>query len=368
MSEQNLYRVTPRQATKFIEDCIYARLVPFVQSSPGIGKSSIMRQLAQKLDLELIDHRLSTSAPEDLSGLPGFVDVPVYGKSEEDEDIVVAYRKEARFHPFADLFPLQGTLLPKNEDGSEKQGWMVFLDEFNSASKSVQAASYKLVLDKLVGQYPLHDNVVLTAAGNLTTDRAITNPISTAMQSRVVHIEMEANFEEWLYDVALPEKYDTRVIAYLSQYPSKLMDFRPDHQEKTFCCPRTWEFTNRLIAGKTVTDQHAALLSGTITSGTAVDFIQFTKVFLNMVTTKDIRQDPQNCRIPMDAGGKWAVIAHMMESVDNDNFTDYATYANRFDLAFKVLFYRTVLVRNQALRSHPAFIKALSELSRYLNG
>ncbi len=112
MSDQNLYRVTPRQAAKFVEECIYAGLTPFLQSSPGIGKSSIMKMLAKKLELQLIDHRLSTSAPEDLSGLPGFSDVPVWGKNDEQEDTIVEYRKEARFHPFTDLFPLQGTLLP----------------------------------------------------------------------------------------------------------------------------------------------------------------------------------------------------------------------------------------------------------------
>lgn len=212
----NIYRCTPRQVKRFVTDVLFAGLVPYVQSSPGMGKSSIMRAIASELNLQLIDHRLSTSAPEDLSGLPRF-----------DED------GKARFSPFADLFPVEGTPLPPG-----KEGWMLFLDEFNSASKSVMAAAYKLILDRMVGQHKLHERVVICAAGNLATDRAITNPISTAMQSRVVHLEMQINFQEWLEDVALKEGYDSRVIAYLSQYNSKLMDFRPDHQEKTFCCPR----------------------------------------------------------------------------------------------------------------------------------
>ena len=342
----DLYRCTPRHVAKFIEECAYAGLVPFVQSSPGMGKSTIMRNVARKLNLKLIDHRLSTSAPEDLSGLPRF-----------DQN---GY---ASFAPFSDLFPLKGMPLVGNTDG-----WMVFLDEFNSASKSVQAASYKLILDKMTGQHPLHEKVILTAAGNLSTDRAITNPISTAMQSRVVHLEMEISHQEWLEDVAFAEGYDSRIIAFLSQYPSKLMDFRPDHSEKTFCCPRTWEFTNRLIQGKNVPDSMTPLLAGTITSGTAVDFVQFTKIFHNMVTIKDILADPDNCHVPDEPSPKWAVIAHMMEKVDDKNFTDLATYANRFTLDFKVLFYRSVLVRQPTLRTHPAFIRAMSELSRYLNG
>lgn len=342
----NLYRCTPRQTRKFIKECLYAGLVPFVQSSPGMGKSSIMRSVADELNLKLIDHRLSTSSPEDLSGLPRFNEAGY-----------------AEFAPFANLFPIEGMPLPTG-----KQGWMVFLDEFNSASKAVSAASYKLILDKMTGQHNLHENVVLTAAGNLSTDRAITNPISTAMQSRVVHLEMEINHEEWLYDVALKEGYDSRVIAYLNQFPAKLMDFRPDHNEKTFCCPRTWEFTNRLIQNKTVTDETAVLLAGTITSGVAVDFVQFTKVFHTMVTVNEIRQDPEHCRLPQDAGTKWAVISHMMEKITEENFGDLSTYADRFTLDFRILFYRSVLIRQPMLRQHPVFIRAMSQMSRYLNG
>lgn len=342
----DLYRCTPRQVRQFVIECLYAGLVPFVQSSPGMGKSSIMRSIADDLQLKMIDHRLSTSAPEDLSGLPRF-----------DEN------GKAMFSPFADLFPLEDTPTPEG-----KEGWMLFLDEFNSASKGVQAASYKLILDRMTGQRKLHSNCVITAAGNLSTDRAITNPISTAMQSRVVHLEMQISFEEWLYDVALKENYDSRIIAYLSQFPSKLMDFRPDHNEKTFCCPRTWEFVNRLINGKDVKDETAVLLAGTITSGTAVDFVQFTKVYQNLVTINEIRGDPENCRVPSDIGTKWAVISHMMEHISDDNFNDLSIYANRFTIDFRILFYRSILVRNPNLRQHPAFIRAMSELARYLHG
>lgn len=214
--DHNMYRCTPRKIKEYVRDCIYAGLVPYVHSSPGMGKSAIMESIADEEQLHLIDHRLSTSAPEDMSGLPRF-----------DED------GQARFAPFADLFPLQSAKIPKG-----KQGYMLFLDEFPSAKREVQAAAYKLILDKKVGQHRLHDHLVITAAGNLMTDRAIVNPIGTAMQSRVVHLEMELNYEEWLYDVALKNNWDSRIIAYLSQFPDKLMDFKPDHNDKTFCCPR----------------------------------------------------------------------------------------------------------------------------------
>lgn len=359
----NLYRATPRLAREYTLDCLYAGLVPFLQSSPGLGKSSIMKSIAKELNLKIIDHRLSTSAPEDLSGLPRF------------DDDGYAY-----FAPFAGLFPVVGTKLPVKhkavldehgkviKEAEYYDGWLIFLDEFNSATKLVQAAAYKLILDKQVGQYDLHENCLLACAGNLSTDRALVNPLGTAMQSRVVHIEMVESFDEWLMDVALPQKYDSRVIAYLSQYPSKLMDFRPDHQEKTFCCPRTWQFINQLIQGKEVEKRKTGLYAGTITSGVAADFVEFTAVFATMPKVAEILKDPNGYMVPTDPATKWATVTSLLEHVSGDNLTDLAIYINRFDLAFRVLFFRSVMVNHKTLRHHPAFAKAMLELANYLRG
>lgn len=58
---------SPRETSNFIKICMDSDLVPFIQSSPGIGKSSIVRQIAKEGNLVLIDHRLSTSDPTDLN-------------------------------------------------------------------------------------------------------------------------------------------------------------------------------------------------------------------------------------------------------------------------------------------------------------
>ena len=341
----NYFRCSPRQTRQFVTECLRAGLVPFVQSSPGMGKSSIMKSVAEEYELEVIDHRLSTSTPEDLSGLPRFNE-----------------RGYAEFAPFADLFPIEGTPLPEH-----KQGWMLFLDEFNQATKSVQSASYKLILDRMTGQKKLHEKVVITAAGNLATDRAIVNVLGTAMQSRVVHIEMEINFNEWLEDVALKQNYDRRIIGFLAQFPSKLMTFDPNHTDKTFCCPRTWEFMNRLLAVTDVTDDRVALYGGTISPGIAAEFVQFTKIYGSLINIREVITNPATAPLPEGAPMKWATVSMLMEKVDAKNFNALAEYMSRFDLTFRVLFFRSVLVRNPEFRNLDAFRQNMLTLSRYLH-
>ena len=319
-------------------------LVPFVQSSPGMGKSSIAKSLAKEANLQIIDHRLSTSEPTDMSGLARFNE-----------------NGYAYYSPFEGLFPLESTPLP---DG--KNGWLLILDEFNSAKKDVQAASYKLILDREVGQHKLNPNVYIICLGNLATDRAIVNNLSTAMQSRLIHFVMEVSFTEWLEDVAIKDNYDSRLIAFLSMYPKYLMDFRPDHQEKTFCCPRTWEFMNKLIMDEEIVDEDAPLFAGTITSGKAVEFIQFNKAINGLVNVKDVITDPHYCQLPPNLACLWATTTHLLEQVNHKNFDPICTYVGRFDMSFRVLFFRSIVIRYPELKQHPAFIRSLSEVSRYL--
>jgi len=340
----DLYRCTPRKIRPLIMDVLEAGLVPFVKSSPGSGKSEIMASIAEELGLHMIDHRLSTSEPTDMSGLPNFEN------------------GMARFAPFRELFPLKDAIIPKG-----KQGWLIFFDEFNSAHKMVQAATYKTLLDRMVGQHHLHECVAMACAGNLDTDRAIVTPISTALQSRTIHLELEVSFEEWQQDVALVRNYDSRILAYLAAKPSNLMDFRPDHNEKTYCCPRTWDFMNRLIQGKEVLDSKIPLYAGTITSGVAVDFVQFTKVFHTLISIREIINRYDTCPIPDDNATKWATITSMLDHVDDKTFEPLSKYANRFSMDFRILFFRACMVRQPGLRQHPAFAQAASEVMRYLS-
>lgn len=345
MSSMNMFSTSPRKARGFIEMCVMAGLVPLLKSAPGVGKSSIVKDIAKEYKLKIIDHRLSTSAPEDLTGLPRFTD-----------------DGRAVFAPFKDLFPLAGDPIPEGYDG-----WLLFLDELTSASKSVQAAAYKLILDRQIGQFDLHEKVVIVSAGNRDTDNAIVNSLGTAMQSRLVHLELEPNFREWKEDVALKNNYDFRIMAFLEQYPEKLMDFDPKHKEKTFCCPRTWEFMERLVNGRQITSDMAPLLSGVISAPVAMEFIQYASLIENMVTVEQILKDPKGANVPEANSVKYAVICAMISQINANVFDQMTTYAERYPLDFKILYYRAALQRDQSLGRHPTFLKALSAISQYLN-
>lgn len=341
---------TPRQARNFIVRALKAGNVPFLTSSPGMGKSAMIHSIAEEFGMLVIDHRMSGAAPEDMNGLPHF--------NKEGN---------AEFAAFEGLFPLEGSKVP---DGYN--GWLLLLDEFNSAKKEVMAACYKLLLDGMVGQKKLHPNVMIVLAGNKATDRAIVNPIGTALQSRVVHFEMELNFDEFVEDVMVPFDWDERLIAFLHANQSYLHDFVPEHKNKTFCCPRTWDFVNKDLKNQgtgSLPDSDSLYYSGYVTAGKAVEFVQFTQVYNQLVTIERVVKDPETANVPTDNNLCWATVIYLANKTTEDNFPEVLKYIERFKtFTHRILYFRAAGKNNPDIQATPEWRKSAASISKYLHG
>jgi len=201
-----------------LEGLVRSRIPVFVWGSPGIGKSSIIRQIAEEQGLTCIDLRLSLLDPTDLKGIPFF-----------DNSTHEAVWASPNF-------------LPKDPDSKG----ILFLDEINTAPPSVQASAYQLVLDRKVGDYTLPEGWSIVAAGNHESDRGVVYRMPPALANRFVHLEMEVGFEEWkswAYSAGIAQS----VIAFLSYERERLFAFDPTANHKSFPTPRSWEYVSRIM-------------------------------------------------------------------------------------------------------------------------
>lgn len=334
--------------TELTEDALASGLVPFLHSSPGCGKSSIIKAIAKKNGLKLIDLRLSTIDSVDLSGMPMI-----------DKDNQVDWK------PF-NCFPLANTPIPKGYNG-----WLLFLDEMNSASEAVIAAAYNVVLDHRIGIYPLHPQCFIACAGNREEDNAITTEMGSAMTSRLVHLTLEPSVDEWIQNVAIPQKYDYRIPAFLSMNPNAFMDFDPKLPTQTFSCPRTWEFVNKEIEWFKQSDpalkelnRKLPLLQGTLNSGIAIEFVQFCNVVNDLPTFKQIVSAPETTKIPEDLATLWAAITMCISHTTKENIDSVSKYIKRTnDRAMQTLFVRGVLRLNKALITSKVIREFINDLS-----
>ena len=248
-----------------------------------------------------------------------------------------------------ETFPIEGDPIPEGYSG-----WLLFLDEFNSASLGVQAAAYKLVLDRMVGKYHLHKNVAIVCAGNLDTDNAIVNPMSTALQSRLVHMELVSDVNEWL-DWAYENGIDHRITSYIKFKPGNLYAFSPDHTDKTYACNRTWEFANRVLKA---TDDHdkdrLPMLAGTLSEGVAREFMGFCKIDQDLPKIPQIVATPEDIRMPEEPSILFALSGAIAHNTSSDNVEQLLKFVSRMPKEFQVVTLRETVRRNKAMLANPS--------------
>lgn len=331
-----------------IERVLKKRLVPMIHGSPAIGKSDIVRTIAAKFNLKVIDVRLSTYDPADMNGLPFFN--------------TTGARNIAEYVPF-DVFPIEGDKLPEGY-----KGWLVFLDELPSAAPSVQAAAFKLILDKMVGQRKLHSHALLVAAGNMEDDGAIVNPLPTPLQSRMINFHVYTDLNCFM-KYALTQNIDYRIAAFLEFKPDYVHYFKPDHDDLTFAAPRTWMFLDKLIRGEPVTDADLALVAGCISSGVGAEFIAFCKIFDEVPKLSEILADPLKARCPEADDNPslvYAVAGSLAQHASKDNLDKIVPYIERMMMEFQVVAFRHIMARDQSLINHPAMQDWISRNSQEL--
>ena len=326
--------VTLPQAREMIERCIRVKLVPNLLGSPGCGKSAVIHQIAAEYNLMVIDLRLSQCDPTDLLGFP---------------DIDKA-RNKAGYVPM-NTFPIEGDELPINpKTGKKYSGWLLFLDEANGADKAVEKAAYKLILDRMVGEFHLHQRVAIVCAGNLTTDNAIVEEQGTAMQSRMVHMEMRIDVPAWL-KWARSNGINHRITSYIQYRPDELFRFDPDHDDYTFACPRTWDFTSKLIDGiDDLTTLDKTLLSGTISEGVAREFYGFTKIYKDLPTVTQICAAPESTPVPTEPSICWALTGSLGNHATEKNIEPMMRYVRRLPREFQVVAMREITRRHKHLK------------------
>jgi len=173
MAVKNFTSVSPKDAVKYALALTKFKKIPFFfHGKPGVGKSDIVKQVADSLGMKLEVVMLTQIEAQDLRGL-----------SFPDADSKRTTHYIPEFLPTEDSPPT-----------------VVFLDELTGAEQRLQVAAYQLLLSGRLGNYVLPSHSYVCAAGNDITDGAVAYEMGTALASRLMHFNIQAeprSFLEW---------------------------------------------------------------------------------------------------------------------------------------------------------------------------
>lgn len=313
----------PSQLQACLEEAHAFNAPCMIWGAPGIGKSQIVKQVAQNNDMGIIDIRLSTYDPTDLKGIPAIIN----GKAE-----------------WLNLSELPDAM----RDGKEG---ILFLDEINAAPPATTAAAYRLVLDREIGNYKLPDGWTIVAAGNRESDKGITFKMPAPLANRFTHLELDVDFDDWV-KWAFDKGIDHNLLSYIRYRPSNLNNF--DATQRAFPTPRMWEQVNKYVG----IDNHntrRAMICGAVGEGVGTEFESFLKMAHQLPDPDLIIMDPENAKVPTDLSAVYATVGALSVRASANNFDRILKYGDRLQKEFQVLLVRDSSKRQPEVANTKAF-------------
>lgn len=216
-----------------------------IQGGPGIGKSAIVRQVADRADLPVQVMDLVVYEPVDLRGLP-IVDDGTCVWTPPD------WSAQAR----------------------DRDHGVVFFDDLGAAAKAVQAATFRLILEGEVGAAKLPDGWLRIAATNRRDDRTVHHPIPAPLANRFVWLGLEPDVDDWVA-WALRNGLDERVVAFVRAMGDRVLTTKP-RRDGPFATPRSWEFVSDYL--RTADEVQPQAVLGAVGTGSGTELLEFLEV------------------------------------------------------------------------------------------
>ena len=349
-----------------------------IWGAPGIGKTQIIKQVAEKYDMNCITFILSVVPPDNIL-LPGVDPETGKQKSIPSGALPLYYAKG----PGIEVRRAEADV--PGPDGKPRGG-ILFFDEISRAPKANLNMALSLLEDRQIEDWKIGDKWFIVAAGNRDFDDPdIPINFSTALGGRFDHINLVPDVESWaswakeqIDDETGELIFDDVMIEFLKMNREIFYDLDPDVSKEIYPTPRTWDAAARSLyvgnkkakeKGKKLTyDDILTRVSLAVGKAAAAQYVGYLKL-LDAVDPKTLRYvytDPSKATLPKMVKGEYVSdVASVMitaitldkrgEKLTDKEFENVADYAIRLDNPT----WATILMR-RILQEHP-YINPLSD-------
>ena len=324
----------PSRVSEVLTKLLTTRWPVFLWGPPGVGKSSVVKKVAEDAGLAVIDIRAALLDPTDLRGIPTIED----GK--------------AVWCP--------PSFLPSDP---ESVG-LLFFDELSSAPPLVQASLYQLTLDRRVGEYVLPDGWRVIAAGNRAEDASISFRMPAALSNRFIHLDFEVDYEDWR-GWAVDNEIHPLVLGFIGTRRELL--FNMANTDRGFPTPRSWEIVSDAIRSMGGWKAASDFLVGVVGEGAGVEFAGYCESAIQEEAIREIIADPENADIPESLGDRYALVSYLVSVASERKALSAAgTILSRLPPELSVLLARDLLRVNARFAMDPGYQRFVADHEGFL--
>lgn len=315
-----LLEVMIKQNVKLQKENSDAELnVPMLLGPPGIGKSALIKKVAQNLG-----YKLNVLIPQEFVG------------SE-----MMGWRiAEAGADRMRHITPDWLAKLQDISQAEPDKPAILFIDELPQAMPAVQNLVARLVREGVLGEKKLPDNWVVVCAGNETGQRANVNEMPTQLTSRMTLLYYKPSIEETI-DLFIKLGTDHRVVNFLrsktnnsdANEPIDGSKFFPYHVhvdaiEDCFPTLRNWQKVSTHIKDREdLYSYDIAAIAGSVGQFAAMAFKEYLVVYDKLPEYEDVVNRPSKAKVnTKDPNVLWALCGWLGSRVGYDEVDAVVNY------------------------------------------
>ena len=203
----------------------------FLIGAPGIGKTAIMEQIAQELNVALLSYSMTHHTRQSALGLP-FISHKVYDGVEYD---ISEYTMSEIIASVYDLM----------EETGKREG-ILFLDEINCVSETLSPIMLQFLQYKVFGRHRVPDGWIVVTAGNPPEYNNSVHEFDIVTWDRLKRIDVDPDYDVWK-EYAYKVGVHPSITTYLDIKKANFYKVETTVGGKSFVTARGWDDLSQMI-------------------------------------------------------------------------------------------------------------------------
>ncbi len=203
----------------------------FLYGPPGIGKTAVMEQIANDLNIGLVSYSMTHHTRQSAIGLP-FIAKKTF---DEKEYSVSEYTMSEILASVYNYIEITG----------KKEG-ILFLDEINCVSETLAPSMLRFLQYKTFGSHEVPKGWIVVTAGNPPEYNKSVREYDIATLDRIKKIDVEASYDVWK-EYAVNNNVHPAIIAFLDIKKDCFYSIENTPAAKCFVTARGWEDLSRIM-------------------------------------------------------------------------------------------------------------------------